>query len=473
MLAVLDYSAILVSFGIALSFHADLVRILGEGLIPPRGLQLLFLIFYSAVTLLIFQYYNLYRIDIALSVVEQVARILQAVVYSVIGLAICSFFLKSNIVIDSRLVILYYSIAAFGLIVILRVAVFRPLYLWATRNALITVPMLIVGAGRTARQLAAHIAVENPYGFKIIGFADDLLPRGAHVFQDKHVVGKIRDIPDLVRAHGVKEILVSIDGVSHQDLLEVLDICYEATSRVKLASPLYGIVSEKMFTERFGDIPVIDVIHGEEDLGRKIVKRLVDVTLTTAGLLLLFPLFAAIAIAIRLDSPGPIIYSQVRNGKNGRPFKFYKFRSMLVGSDADHERRQKAVGFIKGDSEGAESKGKKIVNESRVTRVGRFIRRTSLDELPQLFNVLKGDMSLVGPRPCLPYEWEHYDAWHRRRLSVTPGCTGVWQVSGRNEVSFEDMVVLDLYYIQNWSPLLDFQILLKTIPVMALGKGGG
>ena len=114
----------------------------------------------------------------------------------------------------------------------------------------------------------------------------------------------------------------------------------------------------------------------------------------------------------------------------------------------------------------------KIVDGSKITKVGRFIRKTSLDELPQLLNVIKGDMSLVGPRPCLPYEWEHYDEWHKRRLSAIPGCTGVWQVSGRSEVTFDDMVILDLYYIQNRSLLLDLQILLKTIPVMALGKGG-
>jgi lipopolysaccharide/colanic/teichoic acid biosynthesis glycosyltransferase len=146
---------------------------------------------------------------------------------------------------------------------------------------------------------------------------------------------------------------------------------------------------------------------------------------------------------------------------------------MQVGSDQDEARKKTVVQFIhtKGKVKPSEKVSTKIVNEARVTRIGRWLRKTSLDELPQLFNVLKGDMSLVGPRPCLPYEWESYEEWHKRRLMVTPGCTGMWQVAGRSVVGFEDMVILDLYYIQNASVLLDFRLLLKTLPVMLFGTG--
>ena len=191
------------------------------------------------------------------------------------------------------------------------------------------------------------------------------------------------------------------------------------------------------------------------------------------GWLLLAPLLTVIALAVQFSSPGPIFFAQTRIGKNGKPFKFYKFRSMQVGSDQDKDREKTVVQFIqtKAKTKATEKVSTKIVNESRVTGVGRFLRKTSLDELPQLFNVLKGDMSLVGPRPCLPYEWDHYEEWHKRRLSVMPGCTGMWQVAGRSVVGFEDMVVLDLYYIQNASVLLDFGLLLKTLPVMLFGSG--
>ncbi|NTV46743.1 MAG: sugar transferase, partial [Chlorobiales bacterium] len=164
------------------------------------------------------------------------------------------------------------------------------------------------------------------------------------------------------------------------------------------------------------------------------------------------------------------------------PFDFYKFRSMYVNND-DKIHREFVKSFIKEakengqdihstDNGGQNGEVKKIVNDPRVTPIGRFLRKTSLDELPQLINVLKGEMSLVGPRPCMPYEWDEYDAWHQRRLSVTPGCTGLWQVSGRSLVGFNDMVILDLYYIDNMSPMLDLKLILKTIPVMFFAKGG-
>jgi lipopolysaccharide/colanic/teichoic acid biosynthesis glycosyltransferase len=162
---------------------------------------------------------------------------------------------------------------------------------------------------------------------------------------------------------------------------------------------------------------------------------------------------------------------QKRVGKNGRQFTFYKFRSMLVGSDGNERRKDKLRDFIS-EAESEEKGSTKIVDETRITRIGRFIRKTSIDELPQLLNVLKGDMSLVGPRPCLPYEWESYAGWHKRRLNVMPGCTGVWQVLGRSEVGFRDMVILDLFYAYNVSFHLDVWLVLKTIPVMLFGTGG-
>jgi lipopolysaccharide/colanic/teichoic acid biosynthesis glycosyltransferase len=194
------------------------------------------------------------------------------------------------------------------------------------------------------------------------------------------------------------------------------------------------------------------------------------------GLILLAPVLAAITLAIKMESPGPVIFRQTRVGRNGKTFDFFKFRSMKVESEhTDNQARElKYADLIKGKavSVGDSKNPTKIVDEDRITNIGRLIRKTSLDELPQLFNVLRGDMSLVGPRPCLPYEWKHYEEWHKRRLSVTPGCTGMWQVVGRSKVGFQDMVILDLFYSQNASFHLDLWLLFKTIPVMVLGRGG-
>lgn len=207
-----------------------------------------------------------------------------------------------------------------------------------------------------------------------------------------------------------------------------------------------------------------------------IAKRLVDVIGALAALMLASPVMVATAIAVRLSSPGPVIFRQQRIGKGGVPFTFYKFRSMRAGAD-DRLHREYVGKLIDGNVQAVnqgdtERPHFKIKADPRVTVVGRFIRRTSIDELPQLYNVLKGDMSLVGPRPPLPYETERYKPWHLRRvLEVRPGITGLWQVEGRNKTSFDDMVRLDLRYVRDWSPTLDIRILLKTIFVVLHGRG--
>jgi lipopolysaccharide/colanic/teichoic acid biosynthesis glycosyltransferase len=201
------------------------------------------------------------------------------------------------------------------------------------------------------------------------------------------------------------------------------------------------------------------------------LKSIFDKVASFIGLILLSPFMTIISILIKISSPGPVFYKHERIGKDGKPFMFYKFRTMnIIENDDDTERKKMMINFMKG----MESNGpnKKVINPKRVTRIGKFLRKTSLDELPQLLNVLKGDMSLVGPRPCLPYEYENLENWQKRRFTILPGCTGMWQVTGRSEVTFQESVVLDLYYINNLSPWLDLQLLIKTIPVMLFGKGG-
>jgi exopolysaccharide biosynthesis polyprenyl glycosylphosphotransferase len=207
-----------------------------------------------------------------------------------------------------------------------------------------------------------------------------------------------------------------------------------------------------------------------------LVKRMIDVVGAGAMLLALAPLMLVIAILVKRSSPGPVIYVQERLGRNGRPFRFFKFRSMRHDAD-DEIHRQFAAMFINGDDDGcrAQNGGKdlyKLETDPRITPIGNWLRRTSLDELPQLFNILKGEMSLVGPRPPIAYEIENYQPWHLERLKVTPGLTGLWQVMGRSKVSFDEMVQLDLHYINHWSPTLDIEILLRTVPVVLRGSGG-
>ncbi|HEY64437.1 MAG TPA: sugar transferase [Caldilineae bacterium] len=208
--------------------------------------------------------------------------------------------------------------------------------------------------------------------------------------------------------------------------------------------------------------------------GYELAKRILDVTLASILLIILSPLMLLIAIAIKLDSPGPVIYVQRRLGKNGRVFRFYKFRSMTADQDHTVAHREFVRAYINGNgTENQQHLYKPAGNGRCITRVGRILRRTSLDELPQLVNVIKGDMSLVGPRALPDYELEQYNEWHRRRLEVLPGITGLAQISGRSRLTFNEIVSLDIKYIENRSLALDLWILLKTIPVVLSGKDAG
>jgi lipopolysaccharide/colanic/teichoic acid biosynthesis glycosyltransferase len=205
-------------------------------------------------------------------------------------------------------------------------------------------------------------------------------------------------------------------------------------------------------------------------------KRLVDVAFSLFVIIFGFPFYMLIAALIKLTSEGSVFFVQNRIGKHEMPFKMYKFRTMTVGN-SDGAHRDFAKDFINGNNSGQVDKSTgqrmfKMTSDPRVTSIGRFLRRTSLDELPQFLNVLKGEMTLVGPRPPLAYELPHYQEWHKKRLAVKPGLTGLWQVSGRSTVPFDEMVKLDINYIENWSFLLDLKIILRTIPVMLFGCGG-
>ena len=205
-------------------------------------------------------------------------------------------------------------------------------------------------------------------------------------------------------------------------------------------------------------------------------KRFIDVSLSLGVLVLGFPFFLAIGLLIKLTSRGPVFFKQRRVGENGKPFFLYKFRSMKIDCD-DSIHREFTQNYIQGQDSQTSLDGEsetlyKIVDDPRITAVGGFLRKTSLDELPQFINILRNEMSVVGPRPPMEYEYEHYDDWHKLRVKIKPGLTGLWQVSGRSTVPFQEMVMLDLYYIEHWSLRMDLNIMIKTVPVMLSGTGG-
>jgi undecaprenyl-phosphate galactose phosphotransferase len=328
----------------------------------------------------------------------------------------------------------------------------------------------IVGAGKTGHFVAAKLLLENSYGIRVVGFIDDNIPKGEMITSNLEVLGDVESLRLLKGIFNIEEVIIAIDNIDYSRLLQIIDICNEIRISIKVTSELFSIIPQKLSIEQYFDIPTVNATLTINESLNSFFKRIFDLITAIFGLMLLSPIFLLLAFLIKITSRGPVFYMQERIGYKGVPFKFYKFRSMTGKEEDDTERKSKMIEFMKNRAKTTE--GIKIVNESRVTWIGKIIRKTSIDELPQLFNVVKGEMSLVGPRPCLPYEFANYDEWQKRRVSVLPGCTGLWQVSGRSEVSFKDSVVLDLYYINNMSPWLDLQIILKTIPVMILSRGG-
>jgi undecaprenyl-phosphate galactose phosphotransferase len=432
----------------------------------PEILLLIFTI--SLIILLIFQYNGLYRLDIILNRSAHFTHVLKAIYYSSLQIVLLSFILDSRTILDSRLLFVFFFIVSIGLLFLIRVELLKWVFVELSQTSFKR-NVIIVGNGKSGKLLATKLLYENPLGLNILGFVDEERHVGDIVVVGKKVLGNYDNLEELVRTRVVDELIVAVDNESYERFFDILDFCKKLHVPIRMTSNLLDVVNQRLKTEKYGDIPVIDVAPQYNDNFTLGLKRLSDVAIALFGILVLSPFFALIAIMVKLSSPGPILFKQARIGKDGKEFKIYKFRSMKALDGEDEDRKKMMIEFIKNGANGASDT--KVITESRVTWIGKIIRKTSLDELPQLFNVIKGNMSLVGPRPCLPYEYENYDEWQKRRVSVIPGCTGVWQVWGRSQVNYNESVVLDLYYINNMSPWLDIQLIFQTIPVMLFSRG--
>jgi exopolysaccharide biosynthesis polyprenyl glycosylphosphotransferase len=313
---------------------------------------------------------------------------------------------------------------------------------------------VIVGANPIGWQVARELSDR----FEILGYIDNGSDLKGQA--DLPLLGPIAHLSRIVQEFSIDEIVITLPQNRRDQVNAVIARGFGRQVNVKLVPDLGDILPSSLDLHHIAGRPYI----GFSPVANvDWLKRATDITFTCMGLLVIWPVFVAIALMIVLDSPGPVLYRQQRVGKDGRLFQMLKFRSMH--RDADQRRAA-----LSGANE-ATGPLFKMRNDPRVTRVGRILRRTSLDELPQLLNVLRGEMSLVGPRPPLPSEVEEYEEWQLGRLRAVPGMTGLWQVSGRSEVSFHDMVRLDLHYIRNWSLSLDLEILWRTLPAV-LGHRG-
>jgi exopolysaccharide biosynthesis polyprenyl glycosylphosphotransferase len=325
--------------------------------------------------------------------------------------------------------------------------------------------VMVVGLGEPARRLGQQLEDARAYGVRLTGFFSDTpgpVPVRETELSAKYPVYSLGELPELLRRHVIDEVIFAVDSRRLAELEEVLLLCDEEGVRTRVSVDFFPHVNSQVYLDRLGSSPLLTFSATPHDEIRLLVKRVTDIVLAGAALLFLFPVMLVVVLLIRLTSPGPAIFRQVRCGLNGRRFVFYKFRSMCENA---HQMRASLEHLSERET------ALKIPNDPRLTALGRWLRKFSVDEWPQLWNVLKGDMSLVGPRPAVPEEVEQYKRWQRRRLRMRPGLTCLWAVNGRDAVDFEKWMKLDMEYIDSWSLALDWKIIFRTIPQVLSGRG--
>ena len=324
--------------------------------------------------------------------------------------------------------------------------------------------VMVAGTGERARKLGEALERSAHYGIRLTGFLapEPATAPGEIRLASIYKVYPMGELTQLLRSRVIDEIIFSVGSETLADLEDVFLLCDEEGVRTRVAVDFFPHVNSEVYLERLGYTPLLTFSAAPHDEIRLLVKRATDVAIATAGLMVLLPFMVLIALLVRLTSPGPAIFRQVRCGLNGRRFLFYKFRSMCVNA----EQMKAEVMHLS-----TRKTAMKIPEDPRLTWLGRYLRKFSIDEWPQLWNVLKGDMSLVGPRPAVPDEVEQYQAWQRRRLRMRPGLTCLWAVSGRDNLDFETWMRMDMQYIDNWSLALDWKIILRTIPRVLTGHG--
>jgi exopolysaccharide biosynthesis polyprenyl glycosylphosphotransferase len=324
---------------------------------------------------------------------------------------------------------------------------------------------LIVGLGQNARELASLIEQSEPMGLRLIGFVDPGAQSQSRIsgLKSQYPVFALADAYGILQNHVVDELLFAVNNDELERLEPLIDRCHKEGIRTRVDLGFFPRTFPRVHLENLRHVPLLTLGSTPNNEFALFAKRGADLIVSAVLLIVLAPLMLILAILVRLTSPGPILYRQMRCGLNGRRFTLYKFRSMVANAE---ELRSKLEAFNE-----LEGPAFKMKNDPRCTPVGRWLRKFSLDELPQLWNVLIGDMSFVGPRPPLPLEVERYAPWQRRRLRMRPGLTCLWTLEGRNRLSFDRLVQFDLAYIDNWSLWLDLKIFLKSIPHVALGRG--
>ncbi|MEO8285375.1 MAG: sugar transferase [Chloroflexota bacterium] len=434
----------------------------------PISAFTIYIVAYTAITLLAFQMRGIYALPRGASWFDQMRIIAGASLIGVSTLTLGALLFIP--VLPSRMLFIFLWFSTLAIFSVERFA-YKALRVWLWRHGINIRRTIVVGSGPAGQRIMKDIVERPEFGYQLAGYvaeglsatdsADWSIPVRRNV--EFRRLGSLKDVNRIIEQQDLHEVIVALPATHHTQILGIIDSCRIFGVDFKLVPDLFEMRFNEVRIDALNDVPLI----GVKDVALRgfnlIVKRVIDTVLSLIVLIVMSIPMLVIALLIKLNSPGPILFRQNRVGKNSENFVCYKFRTM----HQDAEERKEELRHLNE----ADGPMFKIRNDPRRTSVGTVLRRTSLDELPNLFNIIKGEMSWVGPRPPTPDEAASYNDWHRKRLDVTPGLTGLWQVSGRSDLSFDDMVKLDLYYAENWSLALDTKIILKTIPAVLKREG--
>jgi exopolysaccharide biosynthesis polyprenyl glycosylphosphotransferase len=354
----------------------------------------------------------------------------------------------------------------FWLLAIILVPLLRAMVrMLARRHTAYIQNVVIVGTGRVARELAGKMLDHPEYGLNVVGFVDSDDGASTNGSRPLTLLGRTDDLHHLVHQYGVHRVVIAFSPDSHEETLDVIRSMQELDVQVDIVPRMFEILGTSAQLHTVQGIPLVGIPTPRLSSSSRFLKRLLDLLGAMLGLVLLAPLFAVVAAWIKLDSRGPVFFRQVRMGEGSRTFRVFKFRTMV--QDAESRKSELAQMNV---HLGDDPRMFKVADDPRVTRVGGFLRRWRIDELPQLLNVLVGDMSLVGPRPLILDEDQYVESWARRRLDLRPGMTGLWQVLGASDIPFEEMTKLDYLYVTNWSLREDLRLIMLTVPALARAR---
>ncbi len=392
--------------------------------------------------------------------VDEMSRIVSATASGVALMMVFTFFFQPSPF--SRLMLIWalvFIVVIIGIARLLRRWMLRAMY---GRGYLVD-RVLVVGSGEVGRGVIRTLLARPDLGFRVVGYLDD--GSGEKIGSGRIPnLGSYREIGSVLQdVEDLHTIFIALPGDMHREIVALMRVARTYQVNAQVVPDLLQMSLNRVEFINMSGIPMLGARQVRINRGARIVKRVLDLAIVIVLGIPALLVAAIIALAIRFDSPGPVIYSAVRVGRGGKLFDMFKFRSMVADADAQKEALQAA--------NEADGPIFKIKDDPRLTKVGRWLRKSSLDELPQLYNVLFGQMSLVGPRPPLQEEVAAYKQWQRQRLSVIGGMTGLWQVSGRSDLTFDELCLLDIYYIENWSLTMDIRILLQTIPIAIFGRG--